>query len=61
MLHWDNTINLGTVIVGTPMLLMIAKMYGDWRIIKSRIDLMWVDYCKDHNINPKMMIDLRHD
>lgn len=53
-IRWDPTINLGTLMVGIPMLLMIAKMYGDWRVIRNRIDLMWVDYCKDHQIDPNI-------
>ncbi len=58
IIHWDLTVNLNTLLT-LPMLLMIAKMYGDWRIIKDRIDLMWFDYCVTHNINPKAMVDLR--
>lgn len=45
---WD--ISFGSIVTGLPMLFMMAKMYGDWRVIKDRIDLMWIDYCRDHKI-----------
>jgi hypothetical protein len=49
-IHWDPTINLGTILVGIPMILMIGKMYGDWRVIKIRINLMWKDYLRTHKM-----------
>lgn len=51
-IHLDWTINIWNLITGIPALLFLVKMYGDWRLIKNRIDLMWVDYCREHNIQP---------
>jgi len=45
---WD--ISVGNLLTGIPMLLIMIKMYGDWRIIKMRIDLMWAQYCKEHKL-----------
>jgi hypothetical protein len=49
-LHFTWEISVGNLLMGIPMLFMMVKMYGDWRVIKMRIDLMWAQYLKDHKI-----------
>jgi hypothetical protein len=53
-MHFSWEVNLGNLITGIPMLLIMVKMYGDWRIIKMRINLMWAAYCKEHHISVEM-------
>ena len=49
-MKFDWTITLGNLITGIPMLVIVIKMYGDWRVIRERIDLMWMTYLKEHDI-----------
>lgn len=51
MINFDPTISLGNIVTGVPTLLFLVKIYGDWRLIRNRIDLMWIDFCKEHGIS----------
>ena len=50
MIHFSWEINLGNLLTGVPVLVIVIKMYGDWRLIKYRIGLMWAEYSKEHHI-----------
>jgi len=49
-MHFTWEISVGNLLTGIPLLVIMVRMYGDWRVIRMRIDLMWKQYCKEHQI-----------
>lgn len=50
-MHFDSTITLGNVVESIIFLGVVIKTYGDWRILKERLDILWKDYLVRHNIS----------
>jgi hypothetical protein len=48
--HFSWEINLGNLITGIPLLLIMIRMYGDWRVMRERINILWITYCQEHKI-----------
>jgi hypothetical protein len=43
----NTTITLGnllTLLTTLPTLLMLLKIYGDWRVMRERLNILWSDY-----------------
>lgn len=49
-MHFTWEINIGNLLTSIPILAIMIKMYGDWRIYKYRINIMWSEYMKEHHI-----------
>lgn len=52
--HFEPTINLGTLLVGSGLIITILKMHKEnvklLTILEAKVDMIWAWYKKEHEI-----------
>lgn len=50
VMKFDPTLTFGNLLEICIFLTVVAKAYGDFRVLNERLNILWKDYCSRHNI-----------